>query len=262
MHTLNRNWRTDMKPRYKTIVVSAGLAALVASGTANAAAQDATKPSQKEEAIGVFSGMAIGAVAGGPLGAIAGMTVGALLGHRFDAKKQQLATLDQRLEESDQTITQLAAELRGSQERVASLSEELRTQPLPPAVRSSLRGDVLFRTNDSTLNGNTEAQLTQLAQALARVPEVVVKVDGYADPRGTESENLKLSSDRAEAVRAALMAGGIADSRIVVSAHGEDGVTTPEGDIDGYALNRRVVITLEGANTQVAQSATDPTTDP
>ena len=78
------------------------------------------------------------------------------------------------------------------------------------------------------------------------MPDVIVKVDGYADPRGTESENLKLSSDRAEAVRAALMAGGIADSRIVVSAHGEDGVTTPEGDVDGYALNRRVVITLEG----------------
>ncbi len=250
-----------MKPRYTTVIASAGLAALVASGTANAA-QDATKPSQKEEAIGVFSGMAIGAVAGGPLGAIAGMTVGALLGHRFDAKKQQLATLDQRLKESDQTITQLAGELRGSQERVAALSEELRTQPLPPAVRESLRGDVLFRTNDSTLTGDTEAQLTQLAQALTRVPEVIVKVDGYADPRGTESENLKLSGDRAEAVRAALMAGGIADSRIVVVAHGEDGVTTPEGDIDGYALNRRVVITLEGANAQVAQSATDPTTDP
>jgi outer membrane protein OmpA-like peptidoglycan-associated protein len=250
-----------MKPRYTTVIAGAGLAALVASGTANAA-QDPGKPSQKEEAIGVFSGMAIGAVAGGPLGAIAGMTVGALLGHRFDAKKQQLATLDQRLKDSDQTITQLAGELRGSQERVAALTEELRTQPLPPAVRESLRGDVLFRTNDSTLNGDTEAQLTQLAQALARVPEVVVKVDGYADPRGTENENLKLSGERAEAVRAALMAGGIADSRIVVVAHGEDGVTTPEGDIDGYALNRRVVITLEGANARVAQSATDPTTDP
>jgi outer membrane protein OmpA-like peptidoglycan-associated protein len=250
-----------MKPRYTTSVISAGLAALVASATANAA-PDAPKPSQKEETIGVFSGMAIGAVAGGPLGAIAGMTVGALLGHRFDARKQQLATLDQRLKESDQTVTQLAEELRGSQERVAALSDELRTQSLPPGVRESLRGDVLFRTNDSTLTGDTEAQLTQLAQALTRMPDVIVKVDGYTDPRGTETDNLKLSGDRADAVRAALMAGGIADSRIIVVAHGEDGVTTPEGDVDGYALNRRVVITLEGANAQVAQSATDPTTDP
>ena len=177
-------------------------------------------------------------------------------------RSSEIATLDQRLEESDQTVTQLVGELRGSQERVAALSEELRTQPLPAAVRESMRGDVLFRTNDSTLNGDTEAQLTQLAQALARVPEVVVKVDGYTDPRGSESENLKLSGDRAEAVRAALMAGGIADSRIVVVAHGEDGATTPEGDIDGYALNRRVVITLEGTNAQVAQSAADSATDP
>jgi outer membrane protein OmpA-like peptidoglycan-associated protein len=250
-----------MKPSYTTIIASAGLAALVASGTANAAQHPST-PSQNEEAIGVFSGMAIGAVAGGPFGAIAGMTVGALLGHRFDAKKHEIATLDKRLEESDQTIAQLAAELSKSQERVAALNEELRTQPLPSDVRASVRGDVLFRTNDTTLNGDTEAQLTQLAQALARVPDVVVKVEGYADPRGTESENLKLSGDRAEAVRAALMAGGIADSRIVVVAHGEDGASTSEGDVDGYALNRRVVITLEGANAQVAQSATDPSIDP
>src|SRR4029434_4721730 len=53
--------RTDMKPSYTTIIASAGLAALVASGTANAA-QDPSRPSEKEEAIGVFSGMAIGAV--------------------------------------------------------------------------------------------------------------------------------------------------------------------------------------------------------
>src|SRR5262245_17988203 len=184
-----------MKPRHTAIIASAGLAALVASGTASAA-QDSSTPSQKEETIGVFSGMAIGAAAGGPLGAIAGMTVGALLGHRFDAKKHEIATLDRRLQDSDQTITQLAAELSKSQERVAALNEELRTQPLPSDVRASMRVDVLFRTNDSTLSGDTGVQLTQLAQALARVPDLVVKVDGYADPRGTESENLKLSGER------------------------------------------------------------------
>jgi outer membrane protein OmpA-like peptidoglycan-associated protein len=242
-----------MKPNFTHLTTGLGLVALVASGSASAA--DSTQISRKEETIGVFSGMAIGAIAGGPFGAIAGMTLGSWLGHRFDAKKEQLATLDERLKESDQTVAQLAAELSSSQERVAALSEDLRTQPLPPAVRKTLRGDVLFRTNDSTLTGDIEAQITQLAQALAGVPDVVVKVDGYADPRGTPGENLKLSGARAQAVRAALVAGGIADNRIMVEAHGEDGVTTPPGDVDGYALDRRVVITLEGADQQVAQSA-------
>ncbi|HZF26655.1 MAG TPA: OmpA family protein [Steroidobacteraceae bacterium] len=250
-----------MKPILNKITTGVGLTALVASGIANAG-QDAATPSQKQEAIGVFSGMAIGAIAGGPFGAIAGMTLGSWLGHRFDARKEQVATLNQRLVESDQTITQLAAELRGSQERVAALSEEVRSQPLPRAVRKTMRGDVLFRTNDSTLNGDIESQLTQLAQALAGVPDVVVKLDGYADPRGTPVENLRLSGERAAAVRSALEAGGIDGNRIVVLAHGEDGVTTPAGDFDGYALDRRVVITLEGANAQVAQSSGDSTTDP
>ena len=108
-----------MKPTCMTIIASAGLAALVASGTANAA-QDPSEPSQKEEAIGVFSGMAIGAIAGGPFGAIAGMTVGALLGHRFDAKKHEIATLDKRLwsepgfEQSQTPVTRASATLGGS----------------------------------------------------------------------------------------------------------------------------------------------------
>lgn len=247
-----------MKPNFTHLTAGLALAALAASGSAHAAPDPQPgqkQPSHKEETIGVLSGMAIGAIAGGPLGAIAGMTLGSWLGHRSDSRREALATLDERLRESDETVTQLAAELRGSQEHVAALSEELRTQPLPPAVRKTLRGDILFRTNDSTLTGETEAQLAELAQALAGVPDLVVKVDGYADPRGTPGENLKLSGARADAVRAALIAGGIADNHIVITAHGEDGATTVPGDVDGYALNRRVVIRLEGAGEQVALSA-------
>lgn len=242
-----------MKPILTHPAAGLGLIALVAAG--NASAGPSTATSHQEETIGVFSGMVVGAIAGGPFGAIAGMTLGSWLGHRSDARKEQLATLDERLRESDQTVTQLAAQLRGSQERIAALSEELRTQPLPPAVRKTLRGDILFRTNDSTLSGETEAQLAELAQALAAVPDITVRVEGYADPRGTPTDNLKLSGARADAVRAALIAGGIADSHIVVEAHGEDGVSTSPGDVDGYALDRRVVITLQATGQQVAQSA-------
>jgi outer membrane protein OmpA-like peptidoglycan-associated protein len=249
-----------MKP-FTRITTGVGLAALIASNMANAAEDPAT-PNQREEAIGIFSGMAVGAVAGGPFGAIAGAAIGSLVGHRIDKKKHEVAVLDQRLKESDQTVTQLAAELRNSQERVAALSDEIRSQPLPAAVRKTMRGDILFRTNDSTLNGDIESQLSQLAQALAAVPDVVVKLDGYADPRGTPGENLKLSGERAAAVKSALEAGGIDAKRIVVVAHGEDGVTTPAGDFDGYALDRRVVITLEGEKAQVAQSSDDPAIEP
>jgi outer membrane protein OmpA-like peptidoglycan-associated protein len=256
-----RNRRTDMKVTLTKITTGIGLAALIAANVANAAA-DPAKPNQREEGIGIISGMAIGAAAGGPLGAVAGAAIGSLVGHRIDKKKQEVAVLDQRLKESDQTVTQLAAELRNSQERVAALSDEIRSQPLPVAVRKSMRGDILFRTNDSTLNGDIEAQLTQLAEALAGVPDVVVKLDGYADPRGTPGENLRLSGDRAAAVKSALEAGGIDSQRIVVVAHGEDGVTTPAGDFDGYALDRRVVITLEGEGAQLAQSSGDPALEP
>jgi outer membrane protein OmpA-like peptidoglycan-associated protein len=244
----------------KTVIATAGLVALAISGAAGAA----DKP-PKEETIGIVSGLAVGAAAGGPIGAFVGIVVGAMLGDRYHAQKADAAVLAERLRDSDQTLATTVAELKtskeqlaSSREQIAALSEELRAQPLPPSVQRTLRGEIMFRTNDSTLSADTSAYLGELAQLLSVAPGIVVKVDGYADPRGTPDENQALSEQRAASVRTALLAGGIAEDRIMVVAHGENGSSSTDGDTDGYALDRRVVITIGNADSQVALSQDAP----
>ena len=244
----------------KTLIATAGLVALGISGVA-----DAANKAPKEETIGVFSGLAIGAAAGGPFGAIIGAAAGALLGERFHLQKEKAAMLEARLDESDQTLTATAAELKrskeelaSSNEKIASLNAELSSQPVPPSVQKSLRGEIMFRTNDATLSADTSAYLGELAQLLAAAPGIVVHVEGYADPRGTDGENLTLSQQRAASVREALLAGGIAEERVMMVAHGESGSVSTEGDTDGYALDRRVVITIGSPESQVALTQDAP----
>jgi outer membrane protein OmpA-like peptidoglycan-associated protein len=45
-------------------------------------------------------------------------------------------------------------------------------------------------------------------------------------------------------VRQALIDGGAAPDQIQMSAHGEDLTTAPEGDLEAYAWERRVTLSL------------------
>jgi outer membrane protein OmpA-like peptidoglycan-associated protein len=75
--------------------------------------------------------------------------------------------------------------------------------------------------------------------------QVKVRVAGYADPRGSEELNAALSERRADAVAAVLSQAGVDAGRIIVEAHGKAESTSAEGDLDGYAFERRVTVRIE-----------------
>jgi outer membrane protein OmpA-like peptidoglycan-associated protein len=247
-------------------VVATGVLALTAAGAANAGGH---YPS-REESIGLVSGAGIGAAVGGPPGAIIGAVLGGWLGDRYDTKKQTIAALNQRLVENDQTMTALNFRLIESQSELADLNAKFADSErrfalvqqtesgLTPAIERSLRGEIMFRTKDASLNAGTSAHLIELGEVLAVTSNAVVQLDGYADPRGTKAENLALSEQRAASVRDSLVAGGLPADRIVIRAHGESQTQTVAGDVDGFALERRVVITISGDPTAVAQSTESP----
>jgi outer membrane protein OmpA-like peptidoglycan-associated protein len=92
-----------------------------------------------------------------------------------------------------------------------------------------------------------------LAEAVAKSPALKVRVDGYADPRGTVDANLKLSEARANAVRDLFLAAGVDEEALEVNAYGKS--QSVAADSDGYALERRVRLTLQAqGQTAVAQS--------
>ena len=100
-----------------------------------------------------------------------------------------------------------------------------------------------------------QKKLEDLGQMLAAHPQLEVQLHGFADPRGKSEKNLELSMARASAVRDALISGGAAPEQIRISAHGEDLTTAPKDDLEAYAWERRVSISIRPTSpAAVAQS--------
>ncbi|MFC9970339.1 OmpA family protein [Spirillospora sp. NPDC127200] len=112
-----------------------------------------------------------------------------------------------------------------------------------------INADVLFEFGEHAL---TSAARTAIASVAGRLRGAAgtVRVIGHTDSLGTEAENLRLSRDRAESVRAELArtAGAL---RIEATGRGEADPVQPntkngEDNPEGRAENRRVEIIFQG----------------
>jgi peptidoglycan-associated lipoprotein len=99
--------------------------------------------------------------------------------------------------------------------------------------------DVYFDFDKSNIRPDGEATLRKNAEWLRKWPTVTVRVDGCADPRGTNEYNFGLGLRRADPVRAFLVSQGIAVDRIEVVAVGETQLVCTEQTEECWARNRR-----------------------
>jgi outer membrane protein OmpA-like peptidoglycan-associated protein len=113
-------------------------------------------------------------------------------------------------------------------------------------VDTLMASDIRFEFDESSPTVGGVKYLEELIRFLNAFPQVRLTVNGYADSRGDEEYNLKLSMARARAVATYLNQKGDFSQRITVNAYGEkDPVarnTNPEGrdDPEGRMFNRRV----------------------
>jgi len=142
----------------------------------------------------------------------------------------------------------------------AEMVEQLKVQPAPaprtrslrnltvevadptPAARPSLSLLIQFDFNSAKVKPESQQALSNLAQALQSKELVDAKfaVEGHTDAKGRADYNLKLSQQRADAVRAFLASNGVADARL--QAVGK-GATELANTTDPLAAdNRRVRI--------------------
>lgn len=208
------------------------------------------KAASKQENIGVMTGLAVGAAAGGPIGAIVGAVAGAWVGDRYHkqevAKKELASDLSQSQVKQTQ-LSQNVVELNGSLAEVRAKSEKL---DLALKNTDELQTDVGFRTNDDSINAQAMPPLLKIGALAASMPDMKVRVSGYADPRGSEEVNDVLSRRRAEAVAAVLEKAGLPKDRMIVEGHGKSESTALDGDLDGYAFERKVTVRLEHVGSQ------------
>jgi outer membrane protein OmpA-like peptidoglycan-associated protein len=106
-----------------------------------------------------------------------------------------------------------------------SVFAQPRNAPLHPRVGQL--AEVKFATGSAEVvldtSGKVAAKLDQAASWAHENPDGLVVLDGHADTVGTEPVNLKLSLERAKAVRARLVAAGVDPDQIIIAAFGEDG---------------------------------------
>jgi outer membrane protein OmpA-like peptidoglycan-associated protein len=197
-----------------------------------------SKKASKQENIGVFSGLVVGAAAGGPFGAVIGAATGAWLGDHYHRQEVDKAHLASDLSKSESDRKRLAKNASDSKKAGEQMGDTL-------TRTDEIGTDINFRTNDTSINTLSVPPLLKLGSLVAAMPDVKVRVIGYADPRGSPEINKALSKRRADAVAAVLSQAGVTPSQMIVEAHGKAESTTTEGDVDGYAFDRRVSVRIE-----------------
>jgi outer membrane protein OmpA-like peptidoglycan-associated protein len=96
---------------------------------------------------------------------------------------------------------------------------------------------VHFAFNSSTLTPEGAAAVSQAATYMTYRPEAVVDITGHTDPVGSDGDNEVLGQARADAVAAAMRAGGVASPRVHANSKGEKVLIST--DPKKYSLNRR-----------------------
>ncbi len=215
----------------------------------------------KEESIGLGSGAAIGALAGGPVGLVLGAAFGGWIGDRLHNERSARRDADERAAQASIHAGSLEQLLAASERVVAEKDAALFSERIAHRrnLQEALSVELFFRTEESGLGGATEERLAKLAALIEPMEGAVIRLEGHTDVRGTDTFNSTLSSARAEAVRDALIRGGMPGDRVIVTAAGETGSAAPEQDVDGMALDRRVemsVVDVDAAN-RVAELGTN-----
>src|SRR5690606_25877303 len=102
---------------------------------------------------------------------------------------------------------------------------------------------VRFSSGSASLMSDSEAQIKDISMLLNDYPNAKVKIGGYTDNTGSEEANLKISTDRANMVKRALMKFGVDESRMQAEGYGADHFVCKTNDTDVCkAQNRRVDI--------------------
>ena len=168
-------------------------------------------------------------------------------------QQQKLAAEADQARDAAAKAQQEQAELR--QKLMIQFNQILQTRETARGLIVNM-SDVLFDTAKYTLKPGAREKLAKISGIILAHPGLTITVEGHTDSVGGDDYNMKLSEDRANAVRTYLVSQGL-DSGIV-TAHGF-GKTRPVADNSsaaGRQQNRRVEMVVAGDVLGTSASAT------
>jgi outer membrane protein OmpA-like peptidoglycan-associated protein len=164
-------------------------------------------------ALGAGVGALIGKEKGALIGAAVGGGIGAYAGHRMDKQ---------------------ASELK-------KIAETKRTEQ---GLVTKLKSDILFDSGKSELKPAAKTNLKEMATIMKKYPENVLTVKGYTDTTGSSATNERVSTERAQAVKNALVASGMPADVITIQGMGPANPIGDNATAEGRSQNRRVEIEI------------------
>lgn len=104
--------------------------------------------------------------------------------------------------------------------------------------------NIQFEYNSAKLTDDSKDGIAKIAELMAAHPYWHVELAGHTDDIGSDAYNQKLSTDRAEAVRKALIALGIDPKRMQAIGHGSTLPVAPNDTEENKAKNRRTELII------------------
>lgn len=102
-----------------------------------------------------------------------------------------------------------------------------------------------FNTGTAEITAESQAQINNIAAILKAFPKAKIKIGGYTDKTGDDAANMKLSKDRADAVKAALNTAGVGKQVTDAEGYGSQfakaAADAPESD---RVLDRHVSVSV------------------
>jgi len=111
--------------------------------------------------------------------------------------------------------------------------------PVLEVGRKLVVDNIQFGTNQYTVESGAQQGLEYLVRLLKARPTLKVRIEGHTDNIGDDAHNMRLSYQRADAVKDYIVQRGISRDRLFTIGYGETRPTATNDTEEGRRLNRR-----------------------
>lgn len=167
----------------------------------------------------------------------------------LQAANERLHGIDSRVQGVDSRVTEVSALAKQAQQDANAAGEAVRATDQRFANRNKLAAletkSVFFDFGKADVRDQAMPELEDVAKALKADPNAVVELQGFADSRGSDLYNYRLTRDRVDAVTRYLVQQGIELRRIYAVGMGKAPRDNGgKADREALARSRRVDIVL------------------
>lgn len=137
--------------------------------------------------------------------------------------------------------TSVEGEAPAPGEAVATLAAQVIT---PPACEAAFRGvqqgqTIHFETGNARISPVSTGLLDTLSGAALLCSAFVIEIGNHTDSRGADDYNRRLSQQRADTLRAYMVAKGVPEDALRAVGYGESQLIDTANTAEAHAINRR-----------------------